>query len=351
MNSIVKQPKQKTVECSRSQIIKAGKTIKKANATADEIKLATKVIDNWRASHAFPMHVIYMHLRRMAKSNNGIIVAERLKRLDSIVGKLKREPTMSLWAIQDLGGCRVIVPSVDDVYNYANSYENSRKRHELVSTYDYIKQPKFSGYRSLHRVYKYHSDSVDIYNKNMLIEIQFRTHLQHLWATAVEAMGLFTKEAIKAGQGDDDVKRFFLLTSALFAKRENQPIPPDVIDDIDEIVSELEGINAKNNYLDFLSGIRVAIDFQTKKIKDKKASYFILILNYNTKRLSIKSFMPSQIDEANSIYNSIESTQAETKIDAVLVNVSSFKLLKSAYPNYFSDIGEFVDVVKSYLKS
>ena len=234
---------------------------------------------------------------------------------------------------------------------YANSYENSRKRHELVSTYDYIEQPKSSGYRSLHRVYKYHSDSVDIYNKNMLIEIQFRTHLQHLWATAVETMGLFTKEAIKAGQGDDDVKRFFLLTSALFAKRENQPIPPDVIDDIDEIVSELEGINAKNNYLDFLSGIRVAIDFQAKKIKYKKASYFILILNYNTKRLSIKSFMPSQIDEANSSYNSIESTQAETKIDAVLVNVSSFKSLKSAYPNYFSDIGEFVDVVKSYLKS
>lgn len=350
MNSIVKQPKWKTVEYSRSQIIKAGKTIKKANATTNEIKHATKVIDNWRASHAFPMHVIYMHLRRMVKSNNGIIIAERLKRLDSIVGKLKREPTMSLWAIQDLGGCRVIVPSVDDVYNYANSYENSRKRHELVSTYDYIEQPKSSGYRSLHRVYKYHSDFVDIYNKNMLIEIQFRTHLQHLWATAVETMGLFTKEAIKAGQGDDDVKRFFLLTSALFAKRENQPIPPDVIDDIDEIISELEGINAKNNYLDFLSGIRVAVDFQTKKIKDKKASYFILILNYNTKRLSIKSFMPSQIDEANSIYNSIESTQAETKIDAVLVNVSSFKSLKSAYPNYFSDIGEFVDVVKSYLK-
>lgn len=351
MNSIVKQPKWKTVEYSRSQIIKAGKTIKKANATTNEIKHATKVIDNWRASHAFPMHVIYMHLRRMVKSNNGIIIAERLKRLDSIVGKLKREPTMSLWAIQDLGGCRVIVPSVDDVYNYANSYENSRKRHELVSTYDYIEQPKSSGYRSLHRVYKYHSDFVDIYNKNMLIEIQFRTHLQHLWATAVETMGLFTKEAIKAGQGDDDVKRFFLLTSALFAKRENQPIPPDVIDDIDEIISELEGINAKNNYLDFLSGIRVAVDFQTKKIKDKKASYFILILNYNTKRLSIKSFMPSQIDEANSIYNSIESTQAETKIDAVLVNVSSFKSLKSAYPNYFSDIGEFVDIVKSYLQS
>lgn len=351
MNSIVKQPKWKTVEYSRSQIIKAGKTIKKADAAIDEIKYATKVIDNWRASHAFPMHVIYMHLRRMGESNSDIIVAERLKRLDSIVNKLKREPTMSLWAIQDLGGCRFIVPTVDDVYNYANSYEHSRKRHELVSTYDYIECPKSSGYRSLHRVYKYHSDSVNTYNKNMLIEIQFRTHLQHLWATAVETMGLFTKEAIKSGQGDDDVKRFFLLVSTLFAKRENQPIPPAVIDDIDEIVSELEGINAKNNYLDFLSGIRVAVDFQTNNIKDKKASYFILILNYNTNRLSIKSFMPSQFDEANSIYNSIESTRAETRIDAVLVNVSSFKSLKSAYPNYFSDIGEFIDIVKGYLKS
>ena len=39
------------------------------------------------------------------------------------------------------------------------------------------------------------------------------------------------------------------------------------------------------------------------------------------------------------------------KIDAVLVNVSSFNALKSAYPNYFSDIGEFVDIIKSYLQS
>ncbi|MBN3017364.1 hypothetical protein JXX18_16350, partial [Ruthenibacterium lactatiformans] len=101
----------------------------------------------------------------------------------------------------------------------------------------------------------HHSDSIDTYNRNMLIEIQFRTHLQHLWATAVETMGLFTKEAIKSGQGDAEVKRFFQLASALIAKKENQPIPPNVVDDIDEIISELEGINSKNNYLDFLKGV------------------------------------------------------------------------------------------------
>lgn len=202
------QPKWKKVEYSRNQIIKAGKIVKRNDLNEDEIIYATRVIDNWRAAHAFPMHVIYMHLRRMAESHSNIIVAERLKRLDSIVNKLKREPTMSLWAIQDLGGCRFIVPKISDVYKYSAEYEKSRKRHILKSEYDYIKNPKATGYRSLHVVYEYHSDAVDTYNKNMLIEIQFRTHLQHLWATAVETMGLFTKKAIKSGQGDDDVNRF-----------------------------------------------------------------------------------------------------------------------------------------------
>lgn len=350
MNSIVNQPKWKTVEYSRNQIIKAGRIIKKSESTNEEVLYATRVIDNWRAAHAFPMHVIYMHLRRMAGSNKNIVVAERLKRLDSIINKLKREPTMSLWAIQDLGGCRFIVPTIEDVYYYANAFEKSRKRHILKSQYDYIKNPKLSGYRSLHVVYEYHSDTVNTYNRNFLIEIQFRTHLQHLWATAVETMGLFTKKAIKSGQGDNDVKRFFVLVSALFSKRENQPIPNNVIDDIDEIVSEIESLNAKHNYLDFLSGIRVATDYQVQKTSNQKSGYYILILNYNNKTLKIKNFKPSQFEEANSIYNSIERTRAEMKIDAVLVNVSSFKTLRSAYPNYFSDIDEFVSIVKSCLK-
>lgn len=349
MNTSLNQPKWKVVEYTRSQIVNAGKIIRQDDQNTDEYKSAVDVVDNWRASHAFPLHIIYMHLRRLCSSNNNIIVAERLKRLDSITKKLIREPRMNLWTMQDLGGCRVIVPTIEDVYKYANDYEKSRKRHILKKTYDYIKNPKTSGYRSLHVVYEYQSDSVSTYNRNMLIEIQYRTHLQHLWATAVETMGLFTKEAIKSGQGSDDVKRFFVLVSALFAMKENQPIPPNVVNDKDEIISEIESLNAKNNFLDFLSGIRVAVDNREKFTNGNRVSYYILILNYNTKRLQIKSFKSSEIDEANNIYNSIESTRAETKIDAVLVRVSSFKELEKAYPNYFSDIGEFVDIVKSYL--
>lgn len=351
MSEIIKKPKWKQVEYSRTQIIKAGKAIRKENISDLEKENAIKVIDNWRAAHAYPLHVIYMHLRRLGERDKGIIVAERLKRLDSILNKLRREPSMSLWTMQDLGGCRFIVPTIEDVYKYSEEYESSHKRHKLKGTYDYIANPKTSGYRSVHCVYEYHSDKTDTYNKNMLIEIQFRTHLQHLWATAVETMGLFTQKAIKSGQGDEDVTRFFVLVSSLFALKEQQPIVPNTINDIPELVSEIEGLNAKHNYLDFLSGIKVAVDNRDKK-EDRKVKYafYILILNYETRRLQIKPFQASEFDTANQLYNQLESQKTQTNMDVVLVRVSSFESLKLAYPNYFSDINKFVKIVKSYLR-
>ena len=350
MKMSIVQPKWKITEYSRSQIINAGKTVRDSDPSDNEIAEAIKIIDNWRAAHAFPLHVIYIHLRKMKNKRNDVIVAERLKRLDSIVKKLKRESKMSLWTMQDLGGCRVVVPTIDEVYSFAEKYEDSRKRHIRKKTYDYIKSPKQSGYRSLHVVYEYKSDRRSTYNQNMLIEIQFRTHLQHVWATAVETMGIFTKEAIKSGQGPEDVKRFFILVSSLFALEEGQPIVPNVIDDKDEIIHEIESLNAKHNYLDFLSGIRVATDNQQKNRTEYKTGYCILILNYTNGNLSRRYFKTSQFNEANEIYNSIERTNAGDKIDAVLVRASSFNELKSAYPNYFSDIREFVTRVKRFLQ-
>lgn len=349
MNSI-SQPRWKVVEYSKNQIINAGKTIKKDNASDEDVKQALLVIDNWRSAHAFPLHIIYTHLRRFAKNNKDIIVSERLKRLDSILGKLKREPTMSLWTMQDLGGCRFVVPNVGDVYTYVEKYEKSRKRHILKNQYDYIKNPKKSGYRSVHMVYQYKSDRIETYNRNMLIEIQFRTHLQHIWATAVETMGLFTKEAIKSGQGSDDVKRFFALISSVFALREGQNTVPETDSNLDALLAEIQTLDDTHQYLSFLSGINVAIDKQ-KTYKGKYLnSYYLLILNYNTRMLSIKQYKASDFEKANTVYNEIEQQRAEANIDAVLVRSNSFDTLRSAYPNYFSDLTEFLDIVKSYLR-
>lgn len=345
---MIKQSTWTKLEYSRTKVINAGKTVKKTDATRSEMDEALKVVDNWRAAHAFPLHIVYMHLRRMAEERTDIIVAERLKRLDSIINKLKREATMNLWTMQDLGGCRFIVPTIEEVYKYSGDFKTSRIRHLRRNEIDYIQDPKVSGYRSLHLVYEYHSDKKEEYNRNHLIEIQFRTHLQHIWATAVETMGLFTKQAIKAGKGSADVNRFFVLTSSLIAIKENTPIVPNTVDRTDDLVSEIKKINDKHNYLEKLSAIRVAVD--SKESQLKKQGYYILVLNYNSRMLRIIYFKPSESKEASEVYQQIETTEAESKNDAVLVRVASFKQLRSAYPNYFSDIGEFVEIVEGYLK-
>jgi ppGpp synthetase/RelA/SpoT-type nucleotidyltranferase len=336
----------KSPEYSKNQIIKAGKIIKDSTSSAEEIKEALKVIDNWRASHAFPLHIIYCHFKRNYDRPD-FIVAQRLKRLDSIVKKLEREPNMSLWTMQDLGGCRVIVPTIDSVYNAVKKYKASSVRHILMKEYDYIQQPKRSGYRSYHLVYKYQSDTKETYNRNMLIEIQIRTHLQHLWATALETMGLFTNQALKASKGEEDNLRFFALISSLFALIENMPIVPETPENTEDIISELKLLEAKHNYLGMLSAIRVVVDLDEKN--NKRKGYYIMILNYTTRRLRLKYYKPSQIDEATKEYNQIESTRAENKIDSVLVSVSSFGTLKAAYPNYFSDIAAFVTAVNKII--
>ena len=206
-----------------------------------------------------------------------------------------------------------------------------------------------SGYRSLHLVYEYHSDKKVEYNRNMLIEIQFRTHLQHLWATAVETMGLFTNVAIKSGKGSDKVNRFFALTSSLFAIIEGCQTVPETPEDIDEIVHEIETLNADNNFLDFLSNIRAFTKMEEGNEKNKRSGYCVLSLEYESQHLSIKRFKPSEIDKANDYYNELESQKNNTKSDNVLVRVSSFSELRKAYPNYFSDISEFVALIKRYL--
>ena len=106
---------------SNTQIVKAGKILINPSASDEEMSAALEVLNNWRSSHAYPLQVIATNLR--GKNKNAIVV-QRLKRLDSIIGKLRRFPNMSLYRMQDLGGCRVILPNVSDVYHSVAEYKN-----------------------------------------------------------------------------------------------------------------------------------------------------------------------------------------------------------------------------------
>lgn len=327
---------------SKSEINKAGKTIADKNSSKKERQDALKVLNNWRSSHAYPLQVITSNLR---SKNPDSIVVQRLKRLDSITGKIERFPKMDLYRMQDLGGCRVIVDSIDEVYSAMNQYKSSRIRHILKREYDYIQNPKESGYRSYHMVYQFHSDRKETYNKNMLIEIQFRTKIQHTWATAVEMMGIYTKSNLKSSQGNEDILRFFTLVSSILALKEGTPVCPNTSESADELIKEIKSLDSKHNIVSTLSGLNVAIDFDEKN-ENKKNNYYILILDYTRKRMRIKSFETKNIEVATEVYNQLEG-KLESDKNIVLVSASSFDSLRAAYPNYFTDIQEFVDMMRS----
>jgi ppGpp synthetase/RelA/SpoT-type nucleotidyltranferase len=171
----------------------------------DEYFDALDIVNNWRSSHSFPLNTFTVGLKRRAKGIDAqCIIAQRIKRMSSIELKLRRFPTMTKAQMQDLGGCRAVMSSVPAVNRLVKAYRSSDIKHPLQNCDDYITEPKSSGYRGVHLIYRYNSDRKQTYN-SLKIEMQLRTHLQHAWATAVETVGTLQRQALKSSQGDADL--------------------------------------------------------------------------------------------------------------------------------------------------
>lgn len=259
---------------SNRQIDEAGITLNNKLATPEERNAALDIIDNFKASHNFPLNTIQVWLRKNAKG----IVVQRIKRLPSIEKKLKRIKWLSLSQMQDIGGCRAILQNVSQVYRLNQKYKESRIRHKLIRTDDYIEHPKKSGYRGIHLIYEYYSDANTVYN-GQLIEIQVRTPLQHAWATAVETVDTYTNQVLKAGGGKEEWKKFFRLVGTVMAIHEKRPLVPNTPTDNTSLKIELHKYNDQIRQIKTLKAYGEAL--QKTKRNLKGARHVILTLNLN----------------------------------------------------------------------
>lgn len=83
--------------------------------------------------------------------------------------------------IQDIAGIRILCKYVNDVYRVYDLLA-TRKDIEIVTVKDYIKEPKPSGYRSLHLIARYNVETLEGQHP-IYIEFQIRTLAMHLWAS------------------------------------------------------------------------------------------------------------------------------------------------------------------------
>lgn len=113
-------------------------------------------------------------------------IKTRVKSYDSILKKIRRKNIpLNLDSIEenlrDIAGVRVICSFPDDIYKLADSFLRQDDI-TLIARKDYIKNPKPSGYRSLHLIVQ-----VPIFLQNekkmVYVEVQFRTIAMDFWAS------------------------------------------------------------------------------------------------------------------------------------------------------------------------
>lgn len=332
---------------SRKEVDRAGELLRGGIRTYRDAVWASEVLNNWRSCHGYPVNTFQATMRARLKSiDPSALVAQRLKRFPSILDKLNRFDKMKLSRMQDIGGLRAVVSELSQLDSLYQSYKNGRLSHVLVGEKNYVDEPKPSGYRGIHLIYRYNLKEHDTYN-GLMVELQMRTRLQHAWATAVETMGTFLDTALKSSQGPEEWLNFFSLASSAFAHIENKSRVPGF-----EHMSKEETFEAvlkeevRLGVIDRLSAFTLAVDRITSD--KRRGSYYLLVLDPEERKLSFTAYSRERLGEASEAYHRAEAdadAQDSTR-QVVLVAADSVDALKRAYPNYFLDTQEFSDMLE-----
>jgi hypothetical protein len=202
--------------------------------STDEYQAALGVLLEHRAAHRVPLTTATMGLRSAVRTERcEVEVSQRLKRVPTIVDKLVREPTMQLASMQDIGGCRAVLNSIDEVRRVQARISRTRPP---LRVSDYITEPRSSGYRGVHVVVEYERP----------VEVQLRTQVMHEWAITVERLGGRLGQDLKSGYGPPPILEFLENVSEAMAIEEGGGI-------VDQIT--LDSLNAlRQAALPFLEG-------------------------------------------------------------------------------------------------
>lgn len=313
---------------------RAGNSIRENTADIEDYL----VIEEWRAAHRAVLNTFQAILRNRTRRSK-ITVAQRHKRRSTIFDKLLRFPEMQLARMDDVAGCRLIFRNIKTLNRFRSDFHKARfhhKRKNDTEKYNYIANPKRTGYRGIHDVYSYDVNSESgKHLKGLLVELQYRTAVQHSWATAVEVIGFITENQPKFEKGDDRYNHAMALASEILARAyedEKGPYPEKTNVDV---VQEFLTFDAELNLLNTLRGLNAA----SAEVSENRNSILIF---HESGELEVRTYRSAT--EALGALFELENEHPGT--DIVLVKADTSEEVRFAFKNYFSDARDFIRLIE-----
>jgi putative GTP pyrophosphokinase len=323
---------------SKRKIDQIGEILKRGGSLNKEEQLT---LLNWRNSFASTLDYYHLKLKTIAEPSIMLTLSRRLKRIESIQIKLKRFSSMRLSTLQDIAGLRLVVKDENSLMNTFTQLRGLSTRHKLKRLDDYHNNPKNDGYRGIHLVYQ--KEDVG------MVEIQLRTELEHVWATAVETYGELQNTSFKTGEGEERWKGFFMLLSSYFAIKENcMPINEYVSLSKSKILSNLKKSIKDLNVIERLNASTNTFDVIINQFNStgRKGKYAILELDLKNKITKVELFNKKDVSQAIKLYTERELNIEDNNLqNIVFVNVENIDRLDKSYPNYFLNTKRLLEIL------
>ena len=325
---------------------RGGRRADRSSSSLNDLRRARGIVNNWRAAHSLPLDRVRMELEeRVAPLGGEALVAQRLKRLSSIDAKLRRFHNMNLARMQDVGGCRAVLPSVDAGVRVARGYADRPSRHRVAHTDDYLTDPRASGYRGIHLVSRFQparrkrstpgceSRSSSAPASNMHGRPPSRPWAHSPVRRSSPAKGTKAGCAFRIDGLGDRVQR-------------GVPLVPDTADSRDLLRRDLAAAAAALAAVARLKRYRQALKVLEGHVRNGRAEYFHIVAESwpdGTARVRWNEYARDEREEAIRAFEEVEAAiEHFPGAETVLVRVASVDALRTAYPSYFADTRAFV---------
>lgn len=313
---------------AKKRVRKAGAFLAAGESENPRYDEALDTVNVWRFVHIEMLREALDVLDSACGNSFSPILVGRIKRLDTIVDKLRANPKHNLDRLGDISGARLIVRDDDEVRRLTRVIEGFEGRDIRVIN-DYIKHPKDNGYRGIHLSYRRDLDRYGL--KNMLTEIQVRSQKQHLWATSVELFDTVSGIGLKRGRASSDYVRYFRVVSDLMG---------EPLDDSKALREELKALEDRLHVLERLratAGSMYAMDDGATGIC--RDNLCVILADFAFQTIELEVYDSDHADAAVRRYAQLE--EGDSPGIYLLARASSAEDLRIAYPNYYANSNEF----------